>query len=165
MIISNYSSTDSGIRSRMRDYVDAEHIRHMILEGTVERASATVSAKAEDHLKRCFPLNTKTTTWVVDWDAIPSTSIEWSEVPDDAVLGWARKTLAGGCMFGLLLINSDQPCLVGEFDVMIRHLDEMVWAAAGNRLMFGVERDPDGGVKFGAGVIEFNGKDTLRGSI
>ena len=48
---------------------------------------------------------------------------------------------------------------------MIRHFDELVWAAAGNRLLFGVERGDDERVVFDKGVIEFNGKGELRGSL
>ena len=152
-------------RSTMNDYVDAEHIREMILDGTVQMLPATVSMQAEEFLKRRFPLHTKTSTWIIDWDVTPFLSLQWSDATDDEAVAWAAKTSASCSTFGLLLFNSDQPCLLGEFSFMIRHFDELVWAAAGNRLLFGVERGDDERVVFDKGVIEFNGKGELRGSL
>jgi hypothetical protein len=149
----------------MDAYVDAEHIRKMLLEGTVQKLSATVSAEAEEYLKHRFPLHAKTTTWVIDWDATPFTSLDWSDATDDEAEAWATGTLAGRSTFGLLIFNSDQPCLLGKFAFMIRHFDELVWAATGNRLLFGVELGNDERVVFNKGVIEFNGKGELRGSL
>lgn len=165
MITSNCSSMDSGTRSTMNDYADANQIRQMILDGTVLRLPTTVSAQAEEYLKRRFPLHTKTTTWVIDWDVTPFISLQWSEATDDEAVSWAARTLASRSTFGLLLFSSSQPCLLGEFSFMIRHFDELVWTAAGNRLIFGVERGDDKRVVFDKGVIEFNGKGELRGSL
>lgn len=137
----------------------------MLLEGTVQKLPASVSAEAEEYLKRRFPLHTKTTTRVIDWDVIPSISLQWSDATDDEAEAWARGTLTGRSMFGLLLYCSDQPCLLGKFSFMIRHLDELVWRAPGNRLLFGVEQGDDERVVFNQGVIEFNGQGELRGSL
>ncbi len=165
MITSNCLNMDSGTRSTMNNYVDAEHIRQMILEGTVQTRPASVSAEAKEYLKRHFPLHTKTTTWVIDWEVTPFTSLQWSDATDDEAEAWARKTLAGHSTCGLLFFNSNQPCLIGNFSFMIRHFDELVWAAGGNRLLFGIELGNDERVVFDRGVIEFNGQSELRGSL
>lgn len=149
----------------MNNYVDDKHIREMIFNGELDLFPAVTSFKAEDHLKKCFVLNNRTTTWIVDWNAVPSTELKWSEVSDDDAIAWAkRETLAGQCAQGLLVYSFNQPCLAGDFNFMIRHLDELTWKAPGNRLLFGVDRGSDREVMFGHGIIEFNGKDELRGS-
>lgn len=74
-------------------------------------------------------------------------------------------TCAGRRTYGLLMFSSDQPCLIAKLDVIMRRLDELVWRAPGNRLLFGVERDIENCIVFGSGVIEFNGRDELRGAI
>jgi len=161
----SYSNTDSGMKTTMNDYVDAEHVCQLMVDGKLEKHPATVAAEAEEYLKTSFPLHTRTTTWVVDWDSIPSTLLCWMKVNDEEARAWAGETVAGRCSLGLLHFSADQPCLVGSFDFLIMHLDELVWQAPGNRLLFGVERKDGGGVLFNRGVIEFNGRGELRGSL
>ena len=148
----------------MNEYINDEHVRKLMLEGNLDKYPATVSAKAEEYLKQSFPWNTRTTTWILNWDAIPSKRLRWSEATDDETMKWVMDTAAGRCSLGLLLYTAEQPCLVGDFEFLVRHLDELVWKAPGNRLLFGVDRSLDGELVFEHGVIELNGKGDLRGS-
>lgn len=148
----------------MTSHADAEHIMRMITSGSVVALPAAVSAEAEQHLIRCFPVHSQVTTSIVRWDEVPSSVLRWSSVNDDDAVRWAASTLAGEHTYGLMFFSSDQPCVLGKFDFMIRHLDELVWRAPGNRLLFGVEVGGDGKIVFSDGIIEFNGRGDLVGS-
>ena len=158
--ISNFCSTGLGI-DNVNDYVDAEHIQDFLSRGDMECLGSEVSASAFNHLSQSHPLHSKSTTTVIDWELIESTSIAWNCLSDDETAEWAKTTLAGICPFGLLAYNPTQPCLIGSLDFMVRNLDELVWKAPGCRLLFGVDRTDDGRVTFGRGVIEYDGKEHL----
>lgn len=149
----------------MNEYVDDELVRQLMAEGNIKKLPAIVSAEAEEYLGSYFPLNSKSTTWIVDWESIPSNHFRWAEATDDETMAWVGKTAAGHCLFGLLYFNSEQPCLLGSLEFLIKHLDELVWKAPGNRLLFGAEQESDGGILIKPGVIEFNGRGELRGSL
>lgn len=149
----------------MNDYVDDELVRQLMADGNIRKLPAMVSAEAEEYLRSNFPLNTKMTTWIVDWNSIPFKFLHWAEANDDETLTWIDEVPGDRSLLGLLYFNSEQPCLVGSLEFLIKHLDELVWKAPGNRLLFGVERKSDGGIVFKPRVIEFNGRGELRGSI
>lgn len=90
--------------------------------------------------------------------------LKWMAASDDETALWASITIAGQCPFGLLLLDREQPCLIGGFDFMIRNLDTLVWKAPGCRILFGVHRDNEGRIEFTTGVVEFDGKDKLFAS-
>src|SRR6056297_3514229 len=69
------SNMDSGTRTTMDEYVNAEHIRAFTDDGSVEILDSTISAEAERHLERSFPLRSWST--IIDWDKLPSTMLEW----------------------------------------------------------------------------------------
>lgn len=140
-------------------YVDADHIRAFVEAGSAQILDSLVSAQAEHHLEQSFPLRLFST--IIDWDKVPSTTLNWTQVSDDNAVAWAMTTAAGRSQFGLLLYNPRQPCLIGPIEFMVRHLDELVWGAPGCRVLFGVTRIHSGEVVFGPGVIEFNGKGEL----
>jgi hypothetical protein len=146
----------------MEPYVDADHIRALIKSSRLEILDAAVSAEAERHLELFFPLRSWSS--VIDWDRLPSSTLNWNQVSDEDALAWAMTTIAGRSPLGLVLYHPEQPCLLGEFEFMVRHFDELVWKAPGCRLLLGVERLPNGNIAFGKGVIEFNGKGELFGS-
>ncbi len=143
----------------MDDYINADHIRAFIEDGNVGILDATISAEAERHLEQSFPLRCWST--IIDWDKIPSTTLEWNKVSDEEAVDWAMTTTIGRNAFGLLLFDPKQPCLIGPLEYMVRHLDELVWKAPGCRILFGVDRDRNGRIRFGDGIIEFNGKGEL----
>ena len=148
----------------MYDYVKAEHIRVFIENGDIECLDSSVSSNAEKHLEQAFPLRTWAT--IVDWDDLESTTtLAWNQLSDDEAVEWAMTTTAGQCSLGLLLYDGEQPCLVGPLAFMVRHLDELVWGAPGSRILFGVNRDDDGQILFTNGLIEFNGKGELFGTV
>ena len=147
----------------MDDYVDAKHIRAFIEIGQMESLDSTTSKDAERHLERSFPLRNWST--IIDWDKVPSTTLEWNKVSDDEAVAWAMSTTIGQCSYGLLLYDPEQPCLIGGLETMVRNLDELVWKAPGCRILFGVDRDESGKVVFGRGAIEFNGKGELFATI
>ncbi len=147
----------------MSNYVDAEHIREMLFENKIACLTSADSKAAELHLERCFPLRFATS--IVDWDRVPSTMLKWTDATDDEAVAWATGTLAGQCSWGLLLFRSDEPCLIGPFDVMIRHMDKLVWKAPGCRILFGVERNNLGDIVFTQGIVEFNGKGELFAAV
>jgi len=144
-------------------YTDAEHIQEFIASGKVECLASDISEAAERHLELSFPFRKSST--IIDWDSLPSSKLHWNTVSDDETAVWAASTLAGQCSYALLLFSPTQPCLLGTFDFMIRNLDELVWKAPGNRILFGVNRNDFGEVKFSNGIIEFNGKGELFASI
>ena len=119
-------------------------------------------ATAEEHLQANFPMRSHTT--IVDWPELPSKVLQWNNTTDDDAVDWAMTTTAGRQEFGLLLYAGDQPCLLGDFPIMIRSFDELVWTAPGCRLLFGVNRTDDGSIEFSSGIIEFNGKGELFAS-
>jgi len=150
---------DSETRTTMNNYVDAEHICKFIDDHKVESLDSTISVEAERHLEQSFPLRNWST--IIDWDKVPSTMLEWNKVSDDEAVEWAMTTMIRQYSFGVLIYDSEQPCLIGSIDFMVRHLDELVWKAPGSRILFGANRDESGRVIFGSGVIEFNGKGEL----
>jgi len=166
-----YSNAYRGISARkqavklavMGNYSDAEHIRQFVLDGAVTPFPPGISRLASVHLENLFPLRLATS--IVNWDAIENTSLEWSTATDDEAVNWSASTLAGQCNFGLLLYSPSEPCLVGKFKFMIRHLDELVWKSPGCRLLFGVDVLADEEIRFTSGLIEFDGKSTLYGAI
>lgn len=147
----------------MNDYVDAEHIRRFMDTGEIEALDSKISREAERHLVHAFPLRNWST--IVDWDKVPSMTLNWTQVQDDEAIAWAMNTSAGSCSWGLLLFRPDQRCLIGPFEFVFRHLDALVWKAPGCRVLFGVDRDENGKISFGNGVIEFNGKGELFATI
>jgi hypothetical protein len=147
----------------MNDYVMAEHIQNLIESQRIERLDSSFAKAAEAHLIRSFPMSSGST--ILDWDRIPSRVLSWNTVTDDGAAAWTADTIAGHCTFGLLLFASNQPCLIGPFEFMIRNLDELVWKAPGCRILFGVERNRVGDIEFTRGVVEFNGRGELFASI
>lgn len=143
----------------MHEYVDAEHIVTMAEEGKVELLDASVSAEANQHLKAKFPLRSWST--IVAWDRIPSSSLAWVKATNDETVEWVMTTSAANSDFGLLLFSPNQRCVIAPLEFMARHLDELVGHAPGCRVVFAVDRDANGKVVFGRGVIEFNGKGEL----
>lgn len=154
---------DLETNTTMDNYVDAEHIRAFINENKVERLDSSISVEAERHLEQSFPLRSWST--IIDWDKVPSATLEWNKVSDEEAVNWAMSTTIGQCEFGLLLYDREQPCLIGPLDFMVRHLDELVWKAAGCRILFGVDRDERRVLTFGKGAIEFNGKGELFATV
>ncbi|WP_254512769.1 hypothetical protein [Anatilimnocola floriformis] len=148
----------------MNDHLTTEPIQLFIQQGHVELLPIAVSAAADRYLAQQFPLQTKATTSVVDWGQVPSAVLQWSEASDDETVAWSRGTLAGRCAWGLLLLGTTQPCLLGQMEFMIRHLDELVWRSPGICLLFGVERGAGDEIVLTSGLIEYNGKDYLRGT-
>ena len=153
------SSMDLGTSFMIDHYVDDEHIRSFIESGKVDRLDSTVSTDAERYLEQSFPLRNWAT--IINWDKIPSTTLEWNKVSDDEAVAWAMSTTICRCTYGLLLYDAGQPCLIGTVETMIRNLDALVWKAPGCRILFGVDRDENGRIVFGLGAIEFNGKGEL----
>ncbi len=144
-------------------YIDAEHISKLVSESVVVPRDPTVAALAEAHLHKNFPLRDWST--IVDWPKLPSSMLDWVNASDDEAIQWALSTAAGQHPKALLLYSGDQPCLVGDFEAMIRHLDELVWKAPGSRIVFGVDEAEDGTLVFTNGLIEFNGKGELFGVV
>lgn len=147
----------------MTNYVDAEHIVEFVQSGSLEVLDASVSRQLEIWLERNFPLRDWST--IIDWDRIASTTLQWNQVTDEEAVSWAKATAIGRSTYGVLLYDSDQPCVVGQLDFMIRNLDSLVWKAPGCRILFGAQTNDVGEWEFGNGVIEFNGKGELFATI
>jgi hypothetical protein len=146
-----------------RDYVDADNIRELIARGLVIELGVEVSSQAEEYLTQHFPI--RPCSSIVDWDKVPHVRLQWMAASDTEAMTWARSTLAGKCSHGLLLYAVNQRCLIGSIEETIRHLQELVWAAPGPRILFGVNLDTERHVVFTPGIIEFNGIETLLGSV
>jgi hypothetical protein len=153
--------TEIGSRMYTRDYTEADHIQAFIDAGSLTRCSALIASEAESFLKTNFPLSQFTTTKIIEWTQVPSDELNWAAASDDEAAAWAGTTAAGKCSHALVVFSSRLPCLLGTLDFVIRHLDEILWMAPGQRLVYGVKTKEDQSVEFTRGIIEFDDKGKL----
>jgi hypothetical protein len=141
----------------------APHIRELIAAGVAAVFPQTVSLAADRIVYEAYPL--KTGGGIIDWAKIPGATVcRWMQTEDADVIAWAKRTTAGQHKSALLLYGDEEPCLIGDFQKMIGNLDALIWAAAGPRLVFGIDFIGDSpGVT--SDIIEFNGVDLLLGQI
>jgi hypothetical protein len=148
-----------------RIFVDDPHIQQFVRAGKVDLLDINIAKAADEFLDRYFPMQPISTTTIIDWKSLPSTMLPWNNVSDDEAYQWAKSTIAGQSTHGLLLFAADQPCIIGEFEFMIKNLDELVWKAPGPRVLYGVYRSDNCTVRFTRGIIEFNGKGELFATV
>ena len=138
-----------------------QHIRDLIDKGIVTPLPPAVSHTIEQILVENFPL--KEAGGLIDWDRFAnSISCEWMALDDTEAVRWAHLTTAGKHSKAVLFYNSDEPCLLGNFDDVIRNLDSLIWSAPGPRIVIGVDLVTDV-PQLSKDVIEFNGIDKLLG--
>ena len=143
--------------------VDEKHIQELINSGNARTLGEQFSARAEAMLSS-LPL--AISGGILDWSQIPNADeLEWKYATDNELVEWAKRTTAGQHQYGLILYNSNEPCIIAPFEFAIRKFDEFVWKAPGPRLLYGVSFCNEDHIEISNDVIEFDGQGVLYGSM
>lgn len=141
--------------------IKRRHIEVLITRGVIVPVAQAVSKTLAGIVSSEFPL--KLSHGLVDWSRVRhATSLNWMASDDDETVKWARTTTAAAHPQAILLYSADEPCVMGDFEYIIRELDVLIWSAPGPRVLFGAATS-EGHPRISHDLLEFNGIDKLYG--